>query len=447
MAPLRGPIHRKIWQIACAAVITSLVLPSHTPLCAAEKPAAEKPVSGSCLKLALWDLLDSLGQPLTGIFRSESADPVLWDDYVGKKFEDKQGVAQNFKRRLKQAFPYSPWRRKLLESIWKDEIENGIYVMDLTKVVTLPAQVSKEVAQGMITIARAHGLSPGKRYVVLPGKLLLSSGIKYLHENVILVLSLGGTGEILDLLAINNPAPLWDNTDPTTLKDDEVIALVKMDATEVRPEDGNVVSLYDGLRMEELQKLAPGKFVVIDLSRTGAPTDSTPEEIIRRTDEQLTASGKKIKRLIFAGHGSPGRVYGDRVDFIEVSDTELWKPLKKHWSGAPEVHFSGCNVAGNETGRQALRRFANDLLPADGFVEANRIQGYGKGGRIFRGALRSNDGITQLVTLVHPAGTETTAFVIIFASTLLQDFDELKNGKTDRIPIVSSVKYRYSPGK
>lgn len=358
------------------------------------------------------------------------------------------------------------WKKKLVYEIWKKEVEQGIMPFDLRsyslrnrpldtelKRAPLPyvLHVPREIANGIIAVAKSEGIKPAQRYIVIPAKTLVTIGVRSFYSNVFMVLALGGTGAILDVMNLNVSNPLLDESDPTELEENEVIVIVKLD-TFKNPEE-NYPMYLDGGLIETIKKESPDKIIVIDLS---SDSDSITDNIELRVTDILKneLKGKKIKKLIVSGHGTPGRIQGDLLGDVPLNKLlEILQPLRSELQRNSEVHFTSCLLAGNENGRAEVRHFADSMLPIGGKIVVNKLLGYANGNINFEGSLAKNStssGFTKTVTLLNPVLGESIATIPrSFWYLIKRQSDlnlEVKRHEVDK-SVFENPKYEYSVTK
>jgi hypothetical protein len=73
------------------------------------------------------------------------------------------------------------------------------------------------------------------------------------------------------------------------------------------------------------------------------------------------AGGKKLKRLIIVGHGSPGNQKVSDSDSINVDEIQRLAPLREHFTRDAEVVLQGCSVGGGPQGEQLLASLSQTL--------------------------------------------------------------------------------------
>ncbi len=297
----------------------------------------------------------------------------------------KEEAHRQFRAALEKAFPKSEWKQDLLFRLWQSELDQGYRLADLSRAwfadgserARLPylLHLPREVVNTVIATAKARGLKPGHRYLVVPLKSLATTVIKDPAQHAFLIVSLGAGGVITDVLNLNIPDPLLNKTDPAELKSDEVYVIVKLASGEVREGRGGGTNAQFAKIISELKARSPASYVVVDLSSEAGVNDQNyrarVESIVR---SQVIGSGKKVKRIIVASHGSSGQLGGDRGGedvYYRLSDfADVLAPLKPALTSASEVHFTGCDVAADDGGRIDVDEFARKLLPPGGMVEA-----------------------------------------------------------------------------
>lgn len=231
-------------------------------------------------------------------------------------------------------------------------------------------KVPKQIIDGFVTAARSRGLKPGERYLVIPAKTLLSTGIRQFYGNAFMVLSFGGAGAILDMFGLLMSDALVDETDPDELEEDEIIVLIKMTDPNVR-EDGNEAGVSSAHQIDSLKKRYPKHFQVLDLTNFG---EGSADERLTRLKQTLEENGKKVKKIVASGHGLPGLIKSDLMGLMSIPDLAGYlKPLKSHFAPNPELHLTACLIAGEEGARRTLDSVANHLLPPGGSIHANYL--------------------------------------------------------------------------
>ena len=306
------------------------------------------------------------------------------------------------------------WKRKVFFSLWRLEADQGRRFFDTTSILPKSAeresffslkrpgdtrtfvskvvdsvwgfQLTNDVANAVLAVARSKGLKPADRYLVVPGRMILTGAIRNLEATVFMIVATTYAGQILDRMDIGIQDPLINQTDTGALKQNEVIVIIKMNAKDGNGEGGAnaALGMYDDQIIQELKKEdRKHQIIVVDLSKDRAGSDGNPvpiEQVPSYIKSSLTEAlhGKssiKIKKVIFAGHGHPGGLSADSGD-LEIKDLDKFvdgiKPFLTH--DEPEIHFDACYVAQSAAAQQSLKDFAEHALPKGARIFASRFE-------------------------------------------------------------------------
>ncbi|MFN8370410.1 MAG: hypothetical protein U0T83_07270 [Bacteriovoracaceae bacterium] len=289
----------------------------------------------------------------------------------------------------------SPFKQNLLKKIWEPELKeakNFIISKDYLDGVKLspnyseynkyysvlpPTKVGQTVnflAYGVTMPARVissiANLKGSKNFLVLGSKVLLTEFIQYPVRNMLYAVSFGAMGEVLDSFKIFTGDPLVEETDPSDLKSDEVIALIKLDKGLM---SGNRASATDEQLITELTEKYPSKYFVVDLSSDKVRTYNREY----RENKLTFLKGKKIKKVIVSSHGTPGFVYIDNKEYSlsQFGDILNNIHLTKFFDKNVEIHFNSCLLALNEVGKDQVKAFGDKTIPKSGIVKVNTYYG------------------------------------------------------------------------
>ena len=288
---------------------------------------------------------------------------------------------KKFEADLMAAYPKSPWKRRLLSNIWKSELEQGLTKLNLQYLVNQKnpflhyAKLPNPIFQSFVQSALEKGLSPAQKFLVIPTKLLITEAVLRPWTSGVIVLALTADDKILDSLHLSFNDPMIDESDPSTLKKNEVFVITLLDRDH-QADDTASAAAWEEAR--GLVKQNPEKFMILDLTDI-----ENYQKNIDRLALTLSQQGKTIRKMVIDSHAEPGRLssiiypaYGEPTNLAKTLGN--LKPLLKPSS---EVFFTGCNLARGDEGKKSVRDFAMALMPVGSQVYANETFGIIYGGR------------------------------------------------------------------
>ncbi len=306
---------------------------------------------------------------------------------MDKLFGESPGVLSWNRWILKTMFATDYEKRPDLVKVFSDfDIESGKKKNRFTSLVSwgaYPFLVGKDFFQSLWFIYKDQTLSPFKKLVIYPMKALFATGMKRFFGTLVLVASLtGGDVEIQKLTGFYARDPFLTETNPSGLRENEIILLVRMDTPETGSDKNNNASYNAITTMNHLARSYPKQIKILDLSndnRAIAEGESFASVVAEFAKNNPNI---RIKRMIVGAHGSPDIIHGVPHALPVLDFSKGMRSLAPLMASKAEIYFDSCNLVASEEARANLRLAATSLLPHGGKVVANRFSGISETGEL-----------------------------------------------------------------